>query len=60
MSHLKYSSYPNLGVENLEYFHYNQAVRIPAGADRVEISGQGKSPQTQLNTPINHHLTLPI
>jgi len=41
MSHLKYNSYPGLGVQNLQNFHYNQAVRIPAGADRVEIAGQG-------------------
>ena len=41
MSHLKYNSYPGLGVQNLQNFHYNQAVRIPAGADRIEIAGQG-------------------
>lgn len=41
MSNLKYSSYPGLGAQNLQNFHYNQAVRLPAGADRVELAGQG-------------------
>jgi enamine deaminase RidA (YjgF/YER057c/UK114 family) len=39
----------------LQNFHYSQAVRIPAGADRVEIAGQGKithSPSTHTESPI--------
>lgn len=41
MSHLKYHAYEGTGQHNLEAYHYNQAVRIPAGADRVELAGQG-------------------
>lgn len=41
MSHLKYSAYEGVGANNLKTYHYNQAVRIPAGADRVELAGQG-------------------
>jgi hypothetical protein len=47
MSHLRYSSYPGLGVQMLQNFHYSQAVRISAGADRVEIAGQGKQASKQ-------------
>jgi hypothetical protein len=41
MSNLKYHAYEGTGKHNLETYHYNQAVRIPAGADRVETAGQG-------------------
>ena len=49
MSHLKYSSYEGTGVYNVKAYHYNQAVRVPAGADRVELSGQG------ITTHYKHH-----
>jgi len=60
MSRLQYSSYPGLGVQNLQNQHYNQAVRIPAGADKVEIAGQGKyrSPIANISQerrPSKHH-----
>ena len=41
MSHLQYYAYEGAGVYNRKAYHYNQAVRIPASADRVELSGQG-------------------
>lgn len=41
MSTLKYSCYDFVGVRNRQRFHYSQAVRIPAGADRIECAGQG-------------------
>ena len=41
MSHLQYYAYEGAGVCNRKAYHYNQAVRIPANADRVELAGQG-------------------
>ena len=41
MSHLQYYAYEGAGVYNRKAYHYNQAVRIPANADRVELAGQG-------------------
>lgn len=41
MSNLQYHAYEGVGTHNLKAYHYNQAVRIPAGADRVELAGQG-------------------
>ncbi|GAB7323552.1 hypothetical protein MBLNU13_g07055t1 [Cladosporium sp. NU13] len=47
MSHLQYYAYEGAGVYNRKAYHYNQAVRIPASADRVELAGQGGwDPQT--------------
>jgi hypothetical protein len=57
MSHLKYSSYEGAGQHNLKTYHYNQAVRIPAGADRVELSGQGKSQHIISYHMISYHIT---
>ena len=41
MSHLQYYAYEGAGVHNRKAYHYNQAVRIPASADRIELAGQG-------------------
>lgn len=38
---LQYHAYEGTGTHNLEAYYYNQAVRLPAGADRVELAGQG-------------------
>ncbi|KAF1988215.1 YjgF-like protein [Aulographum hederae CBS 113979] len=47
MSQLKYFSYSKEGLKRSDQYNYNQSVRIPAGADRIEISGQaGWDPQT--------------
>ena len=45
MSHLQYYAYEGAGVYNRKAYHYNQAVRIPASADRVELAGQGITSQ---------------
>jgi hypothetical protein len=41
MSTLKTYSYKGVGERNQEFYYYSQAVRLPAGADRIECSGQG-------------------
>lgn len=50
MSHLQYYAYEGAGVHNRKAYHYNQAVRIPASADRVELSGQGSFITTYQHT----------
>jgi enamine deaminase RidA (YjgF/YER057c/UK114 family) len=38
MSHLKYFSYPGVGLKNWAQYSYSQAVRV---GNRIECSGQG-------------------
>lgn len=51
MSQLQYYAYDPVGKKLREDYHYSQAVRIPAGTDRVELSGQGKSSPTPYKNP---------
>jgi enamine deaminase RidA (YjgF/YER057c/UK114 family) len=55
MSHLTYYAYEGAGVYNRKAYHYNQAVRIPASADRVELAGQGMYIITTLSQNITEH-----
>ncbi|KAL1583083.1 hypothetical protein WHR41_08275 [Cladosporium halotolerans] len=41
MSDLQHYAYDGFGTKQRRDVYYNQAVRIPAGADRIECSGQG-------------------
>ena len=41
MASLQYYAYKGVGEQNRRDFWYSQAVRIPAGADRIECAGQG-------------------
>jgi enamine deaminase RidA (YjgF/YER057c/UK114 family) len=41
MSHLKYFSYPGVGMRNWAQYSYSQAVRV---GNRIECSGQGPPP----------------
>jgi hypothetical protein len=59
MSHLTYYAYEGAGVYNRKAYHYNQAVRIPASADRVELAGQGTTSISQTSHTIERsQLTL--
>ena len=55
MAHLPYFNYKGFGEMASEKYWYSQAVRI---GDRIECSGQGKSPTSQKPLDSPNILTL--